>query len=206
VAFDVGGDTDDKTKTTFHIERSGVPLSALEIHRALLSGSLKGLSLSPPAAAKRFKLQDRIRLFDRFLIHLRNDELTSLEPGEPEHGEHSYHYDEYLWWTDPKTPPFPWFSLQSGREGDFHWTLNQAEIHLQHAGGSDALRVQLDTETPNFDTFLCRIDRGSWQPCAASFLWTLHPGRNILEAKPRSKFGHDGISSRIEIVARLTGS
>lgn len=188
VCFDHSGDTNDARKMTYHLERNGVPQSALEIHRALLDGTWTELQFSPPEAADAFKAADRIKLFDRFCIHFRNDELSSMEPGEPEHGARSYHYDEYLWWEDRRTPPPPWFTRTSSREGDFHWTLNHAQIHLQHAG-QRALQVRLDTETPNLETLLCRIDGGEWQPCAAAFRWKLHEGENTLEVQPRNKFG-----------------
>jgi len=203
VFFDHSGDTDDARKMTFHLERDGVPQSALEIHRALLDGTWTELTFSPPEAAEAFKLEHRVKLFDCFCIHFRNDELSSLEPGEPEHGARSYHYDEYLWWEDRRTRPAPWFSRASSREGDFHWTLNHAEIHLQHAGRR-ALNVRLDTETPNLETLLCRIDGGAWQPCNAQLRWNLHEGDNTLEVQPRNKFGHLGIVSRV--VVSVTGA
>ena len=198
VAFDHSGDKDDHRMTTFHLERDGVPLSALEIHRALLEGAEAELTFSPPAAAKAFSMTDRVKLWDRFCIHHRNDEMSSLEPSEPEHGADSYHYDEYLWWADRRTPPPPWFSRVSSREGDFHWTLNHAEIHLRHAGPG-VLRVDLDTETPNLDTLLCRIDGGDWQPGAACIHWPLQPGDNVLEAQPRNRFGRLGMISRVTV-------
>jgi hypothetical protein len=201
VAFDVGGDTNDATKATYHLERDGVPLSALEIHRAHVARELKGLRFSPPSVAKIMKLQDRVALFERFCIHRRNDELSSLEPDELEHGATSYHYDEYLWWTDARTPPLPYFSLHSNREADYHWTLNHAAIHLQRTSEPRRLFVQLDTVTPNFATFLCRLDQGPWHPCAAAFHWGLRSGVNALEVRPRNKFGRDGIVTSVAVKA-----
>ncbi len=198
IAFDFSGDTDDARKQTFHFEHHGTPLSALEAHRALRDGTGPELTFGPPDAAEAFKMPDRIGLYDRFCIHFRNDELSSLEPGEPEHGARAYHYDEYLWWTDGQTPPLPWFSRVSSRAGDFAWTLNHAQIHLQQAGPR-ALQVQLDTETPNLDTLLCRIDGGDWQPCAPAFRWPLHPGANTLEVRPRNKFGRLGSVSTVVV-------
>jgi len=199
VAFDVGGDTNDKTKITYHIERAGVPQSALEVHRAWVGGNLKGFKLSPPSAAKAMKVGERMKMFERFCIHRRNDEMSSLEPGELEHGATSYHYDEYLWWQDGRTPPLPWFSRHSSREGDYHWTLNHAEIHLQRTEQPRVLNVQLDTVTPNFETFLCRIDKAQWQPCPACFAWPLKDGVNRLEARPRNKFGREGIVTSVVV-------
>ena len=198
VAIDHSGDMNDGTKTTFHLQRAGVPLSALEIHRAFLDGSWSELNFSPPEAGSIFKLEDRVKLYDRFCIHFRNDELSSLEPGEPEHGVGPYHYDGYLWWTDRRTPPFPWFSRASERDGDYHWTLNHAQIHLQHAGAR-ALRVWLDDVTPNLDTLRCRIDGGEWQSCEKTFRWDLHAGENTIEVQPHNKFGHPGIISNVTV-------
>jgi len=200
VAFDHSGDKNDARKMTFHFERDGVPLSALEIHRALIDGSWPKLRLCPREVEEAFKLENRVRLFERFCNHYRNDELSSMEPGEPAHGTRSYHYDEYLWWEDRRTPPLPWFSRASGREGDFHWTLNHAEIHLRRAG-SRALEVQLDTETPNLETLLCRIDGDDWQPYASRFRWPIHDGDNTLEVQPSNKFGHLGIVSSVTVTA-----
>jgi len=198
VHFDHSGDTNDARKMTFHLERDGVPQSVLEIHRAYLDGTWTELKFNPPEAAEVFPLAERMKLYDRFCIHFRNDELSSMEPGEPEHGAHCYHYDEYLWWQDGRTPPPPWFSRISSREGDYHWTLNHAQIHLQHAGRK-ALQVWLDTDTPNLDTLLCRVDGGEWQPCGAAFRWNLHEGENTLEVQPRNKFGHLGSISSVTV-------
>lgn len=198
VTLDHTGDMNDARKVTFHFERDGVPQSALEVHRALIDGSWRELRYSPPEAGDAFALEDRVRLYDRFCIHFRNDELSSLEPGEPSHGERSYHYDEYLWWADRRTPPAPWFSRASTRAGDFDWTLNHARIHLAHAGPR-ALQVSLDTETPNLETFLRRCDRGAWEPCPAAFRWEVHAGANALEVQPRNKFGHPGIVTRVTV-------
>jgi len=202
VHFDHSGDINDARKMTFHLERDGVPQSVLEIHRAFLDGTWPALKHYPPEAAEVFNLEQRMKLYDRFCIHFRNDELSSMEPSEPEHGAHCYHYDEYLWWQDRQTPPPPWFTRISSREGDFHWTLNHAEIHLQYANRR-ALDVQLDTETPNLETLLCRIDGGEWKPCGAQFRWSLHDGDNTLEVQPRNKFGHLGIISKVVVAVTV---
>ncbi len=199
VMFDVGGDTDDRTKATYHFEKNGVPLSALEAHRAWLNQDFESIKIVPAKAAERFtSVKDRLDLFERFCIKLRNDELTSLEPGEPEHGIMCYHYDGYLWWKDEKAPS-QWFSLQSNRTADFHWDLNQTEIHLSLSGEKATLNVQLDTVTPNFARFLVRIDDGEWLEKPAAFPWCLHSGANSLEARSVNKFGWEGIVSSVKV-------
>jgi hypothetical protein len=199
VMFDVGGDVDDSTKATYHFEKDGVPLSALEAHQAWIKGDLDAIRIVPEKAAKRFpSVRDRISLFERFCITLRNDELTSLEPGEPEHGRMCYHYDGYLWWKDERSP-LPWFSLQSNRAYDFHWNVNVTEIHLSLGGSRASLKVQLETVTPNFDKFLVRLDGKEWVEKPSSFLWSLHQGINTLEVKSMNKFGREGIVSSVKV-------
>lgn len=202
VMFDVGGDVDDSVKATYHFEKDGIPLSALEAHQAWLKGDMDAIKIVPDKAAKRFpSVKDRLSLFERFCTTLRNDELTSLEPGEPEHGRMCYHYDGYLWWKDEKAPS-PWFSLQSNRIGDFHWNVNVTEMHLSLAGPEGprvSLEVQLDTATPNFEKFLVRLDGGEWIEKPSSFLWNLHEGVNSLEVKSVNKFGREGIVSSVKV-------
>ena len=133
----------------------------------------------PEAVESKFKLEGRLRLFGRFCIHLRNDQLTSLGRDEPEHGFGSYHYDGYLWWEDELGERLPWFSLWSSREGDFHWTLYQTEVYLGTTEEDTVLRVLLDTETPNFWKYEARRDGGGWEEMPEEFMWRLHPGENI---------------------------
>jgi len=197
VMMDVGGDMNDETRVAYYFEKDGVPLSALEVHNASLKGDLSVMIL-PEKAAARFPVKDRLPLFDRFCIALRNDHLTSLEPGEPEHGAMYYHYDGYLWWRDEKQPA-PWYTFQSDRVADLYWTLNTTEIHLQKMRERGCLRVELDTVTPNLACFLVQIDDGEWVEKPPAFTWSLHPGRNALRAKTVNKFSVEGIASEIEL-------
>ena len=199
VAMDVGRDSDDSTKYTYHFERNGVPLSALEVHRAWVNRDLEGIRMVPEAVESKFRLEDRLRLFERFCIHLRNDQLTSLGRDEPEHGFGSYHYDGYLWWEDEPGERLPWFSLWSSREGDFHWTLYQTEVYLGTTEEDTVLRVLLDTETPNFWKYEARRDGGGWEEVPEEFMWRLHPGENILEVRVLDRFGRAGRTSRVVV-------
>ena len=59
--------------------------------------------------------------------------------------------------------------------------------------------MDLDTVTPNFQTFLVRIEGSDWREMPGSFKWILHKGSNYLEAKARNKFGLDGPVSEVTI-------
>jgi len=199
VAMDVGGDTDDSRKTTYHLERDGVPLSALEAHQAWVSKDLAGIDFAPESAGEAFKLEDRLKLFDRFMIHLRNDELTSLEPGEPEHGVLPYHYNGYLFWEDDDTPPLPWFSLSTRRAADLYWSVNRTHIHLREGAAAGELEVLLEHCMPNFAEFEAQMNGGEWAPTPAEFTWRLAEGTNRLSARAVNAYGLPGPESEVRL-------
>ena len=82
-------------------------------------------------------------------------------------------------------------SIRTNRTEDIFWTLNQAYIHL-YENGNKGLKVQLETVTPNFETFEIAVDNGKWQKSGPVFNWELHPGQNFLKARSLNKFGVHG--------------
>ena len=201
VMIDTGGDSNDETKATYYYSQNGVPMSALEIHHAWVRQDFDGVAIEPEHAAKRFEndVRSRMQLFERFCIQLRNDELRTLSPGEPEHGSGSYHYDGYLWWKDDQTPPHPWFSRHSGRVADFYWTPNRTRIHLSRSDHPEVLQVNLCAILPNFDHYLVQMGDGNWESEPANFSWKLRQGENYLRVKAISKFGWQGLESQIVV-------
>jgi hypothetical protein len=85
------------------------------------------------------------------------------------------------------------------KRGDFEWTLNQAHYVLEPGKEPGVVRVQLDTETPSFETFLAEIDGGEKKNVASGFTWTLHPGKNEMRVRPRNVAGREGIPSWIAL-------
>lgn len=203
VMIDTGGDSNDETKATYYYTRNRIPMSALDIHDAWIRQDFDGVAIEPKSAAKRFEKDviSRTQLFERFCIHLRNDELRTLSPGESEHGAGSYHYDGYLWWKDDRTPPHPWFSKHSGRVGDFYWTPNRTQIHLSRTDHPEVLHVELTTTTPNFKAYLVQMNNGDWEPQPDGFSWKLRQGENCLRVRAVNKFGWKGRESRVTILA-----
>lgn len=202
VAMDVGGDSNDETKFTYHMERQGVPLSALEAHRAWVEEDYADIRLvpePPPAVGGRFQVAERLKLFERFMISLRNDELETMGPGEPEHGKISYHFNRYLFWEDADTPGLPWFSEHTERPGDLYWTPDRAEIHLQQGGEPDELYVLLDTETANLKGFEKRIDEGEWRACSSAFAWRIDASGSRLSVRTVNGFGRKGAESSVVV-------
>ena len=206
VMFDPGCDTDDDRKGTYHLERHGVPLSTLEAHQAWIDNDLEGLAMVPvlddgvgPDA--RFALDTWLRHFERFCITLREDDLTSLSPGEPEHGWGSYHFDGYLWWEDAQTPKLVCFTRTTDREADLCWGVNQVAVHLLATDDPHALGVTLDTMTPNLDWLEIQMDDGAWRETSQEFVWRLRPGENRLAVRSVNRFGRSGPVASLTLVA-----
>ncbi len=78
-----------------------------------------------------------------------------------------------------------------------YFPLGQAALTLVPAGNH--LRVGLKTLTPNFKTYLVRVDGGAWKPSGDAIDWPLHPGVNRLEAKTVNAFDVEGPTSTAEI-------
>ncbi|MEA2062704.1 MAG: hypothetical protein U9P14_03305 [Gemmatimonadota bacterium] len=94
------------------------------------------------------------------------------------------------------------FSLQTDREGDIFWTLNQAFIHLydNSSNGEKELKVQLETVTPNFESFEISIDNGQWRQSGPVFTWALHPGQNLLNARSINMWGMQGREHKVVLL------
>ncbi len=102
--------------------------------------------------------------------------------------------------NDERTKGFKWHKREiPGDIQDIYWTLGEAKMQVA-AGDKDKLEVSFTTETPNFDTFVIKMDDGKeWQKSSEKFTWLLHKGRNKLTATVRNKFGVYGPDNFIEL-------
>jgi len=91
-------------------------------------------------------------------------------------------------------------AIRTERVEDIFWTLNQAYIHL-YDEGSEELKVQLETVTPNFKSFEICIDNGQWRETGPVFGWKLHEGQNFLNSRSVNKFGVRGTEHKIVLGA-----
>jgi len=80
---------------------------------------------------------------------------------------------------------------------DPYFPINQAALTLVPDGSS--IRVSVKTLTPNFKTFLARIDGQDWKPTPTPFTWQPRAGTSRLEVKAVNQFGIDGPVSMAEI-------
>jgi hypothetical protein len=194
-------------KSSFY-EKDGVPLNSLEMHRITNAGDNDKIWIVPAggqfdkmnsADAGKYKMLGGIQWKPRFGMPLRNNFLTSLLPGELEHGFMQYHYDGYLWWKDSAIPKYEEYTFQSSHERDFYWTANQVEMFLYATGTPGEIRILLDTDMPNFKEYLVRVDDGEWKSAGSESIWRLKQGNNSIEVKPVNKFGREGAVSGIEV-------
>ena len=94
------------------------------------------------------------------------------------------------------------YQFHTNRWQDFNPTLNQAELTLSETAEVGVLRVEVDTETPHFETFLAQVDGGEWCENAEGILeWKLREGLNKLRVKVRNSAGICGPESSVSIVA-----
>ena len=127
---------------------------------------------------------------------MRNDHLSSTEevPG-------------LRWFDDTEPPQLTHWNVPIGgdwwtcEEADAYWTLNQAWIDLRLIGDDltrPTVRVTIEHSTPNLDRLLVKIgEDGSWETYRGPFFWPLQPGKNVVEARPVSRFDRVGYTSRI---------
>ena len=196
VMMDPGCDFDDGRKGTRYFERSGLPMSALDLHLASADDDFEGVvEICDPESISGTDVENASRYY-QFCTTLRNNFLTSLYPEEPEHGRVSYTYDGHVWY-ESEGMPLPQFSIRSSRAGDFDWSVNQTHILLQQGSEPNSLTVLLDTVTPNFDTFLIQTNNGKWKTSKERFVWKLTQGKNTLRVKSTNKFGVEGIESHV---------
>jgi len=73
------------------------------------------------------------------------------------------------------------------RLADIYWSVNVTRVHLAPRMAR-SLTVQLETMTPNFDTFLVKKD-GVWKPTRPQFTWHLKRGPNTLKVRARNAMG-----------------
>ena len=207
IMFDAGGDMDDMTKYTYHFERNGVPMNSLEVHRAYLEEAFDEVKCVPPPwgprATARFNPRSLLPWWQWIFATLREDDLQSLTPGEPEHGliTWGYQFDGYLWWQDDRTPAQPWFSRHTQRDADFNWDLHWTIIHLTSLG-EGSLGVALETLPPGLRHFAVRMDGGDWQPRAAEFELELGPGSHRIEARAVNAMGRAGRIASVTVEKR----
>jgi Transglutaminase-like superfamily len=201
-----------------HYEHGGEPLSALEVHRLWQAGRWRELRLvrgeapfrttTKPQSASRWGPQEIADIFADFTRNNVADYYASLR----------WELGNNLFSAAGPLPGLRWFDhgeppqlVQGNRpiladhwtceERDAYWTLNQAQIALRLSGedlSTPVVRVEIEHSMPNLGRLLVKLaEDGPWTAYDGPFLWSMRPGKNVIEAKPVSAFGREGYTSRV---------
>jgi transglutaminase-like putative cysteine protease len=183
---------------------TGTPLSLLELRERQLQTfagkSAKDVRVVPIAETKfKWTGLEQWPPFVELRMIPRSNFLGQASPLPLNQGMRGWFWTGHHAWTDDEAPALLLYSQRCRRKGDWEWTLNQARILLTATDRAGELRVQLDTETPGFDTYLDDIDGKGWQKVVPKFVWKLQPGKNRLQVRPRNTAGCEGIVSKVVI-------
>ncbi|MCX8036797.1 MAG: transglutaminase-like domain-containing protein [Candidatus Sumerlaeia bacterium] len=191
-----------------YVEKNGVPLNAFELRQEWFYRDGRDLVFVLDKDGKRYRKSDlpvfRSRhagfgdlSFDAsalnvyaFIGYIPN---TNLMDGGPDYARMFITQDklcEGTRWHKRDVPADP--------ATDPYFPIGQAALSLALDG--DVLHVSLKTMTPNFKTYLARMDGGEWKPVGEAFGWNIR-GQNSarLEVKTLNKFGVEGPVSTAEI-------
>lgn len=182
-----------------HYEKAGIPLSAVELHNAWVQGRWKEVMVvEGPNGAKVPDIHttqfNMIDYYHHFSVDLRNDHLSHPFP-------FWNRKDGYLSWRDPHTDGRPRAHQRFALDPmDLYWPLNSVDMEIGREEDPYTLRVQFKGLTPDFETYLVRLDsNGKWFPTESGFAWKLHEGRNRIEVRVRNRMGITGPISHAEV-------
>jgi hypothetical protein len=213
----------DATRDYYYFDfETGLPLNLLEIHDKLAEKLPLVETWQKPFApetgaevVQQIKIGMRegynpvsieehgyhiIETMGYFRIPLRNDFYSNPLPIPIAQGFTMWGWDGYLNHYDEKFPRRTEFQHQSNRFVDFYEPLNQSQIFLSETDQRGFLKVEVDTYTPGFMTFLVRINDGKWaEQKNAAWKWKLKAGMNKIEIRVRTSEGVLGPVSCVKV-------
>jgi hypothetical protein len=203
---------------------TGAPMSAMEIHRAILRYYFDGDAIGDDAHNQaRFDakgLDGFVKQgpqaqpggnnagpdwFSPAKAHLmwghphmmrRNNFFAKPQPLPKQHGFGlPWSWNGYYHWFDAQSPREELFSGYSDRDCDYYWNLNQVDLVLEQMPEPGVLAVSAETNTPDLAAMLVSINGGPWTPTTETFAWRLKDGENTLGVKVRNSAGVEGKAS-----------
>jgi hypothetical protein len=205
-----------------HFERGGIPLSALEVHDALVESRLsdvetiKGTAQDGEYDAYEWPLK-LAEVFYYVRLHLKADHLSS--PDEPPFDR----YNDMVEWLNPLTLPWEFnpgpssyvierlTNLQSGDRADFSEKLNQVLVTVNTAPNG-GITLRFANNVFDFDHYQLRIREpdsvdGKWFDYdAAMFRWPPTWERRIVEVRGVNTRGVPGPASRVLVCSEAQGA
>jgi hypothetical protein len=193
-----------------YVEKAGVPLSAYEVRQEWFRNDARDITFVLDKEHRRYRKGDMPVFRGRyegfgdlvldggalnpyaFIGYVPN---TNLMDAGLDYGRMFITQDDLCAgtrWHKRDVPAHP--------ATDPYFPINQAALTL--TPDDEGLRVGVRTMTPNFKTFLIRVDGGEWKAGSEPFAWALHPGVNRLEVKSVNQFGVEGPASTAQVASR----
>lgn len=191
----------DATREYYCYDRSTqVPLNVLEIQDLYAAnpqaiGIYPGMDNPHPLDNKALceGQHNLLGMMGLFRIIPRNNFLEKPYPRPFNHGYRwPWPWNGYLVYEGAGVAP-QWHCAHAWmRARDFYWTLNRVGFAMQATRVPGVLDVWLDTQTPDFDAYLARIDGEPWRELPGCCAWHLHTGENRFECCARNRMGVRG--------------
>jgi transglutaminase superfamily protein len=207
------------TRNECYVNRkTGIPLSMLEMHDETVRLYCRGKPISLVRNVTRAeKTTSRLKVWKgrakrpstkpapvRYrwgIVHWmpRNNFFAKRRPVPIAQGRIGWSWPGYLIWWDAQTPRQMRFANHTCRRSDIEWTINQVRYAATAGAKPGAVDIRMGTVTPDFETFLARIDGGPWTPVGKRMTWQLEPGSNRIEMCVRTTAGVLGNTSWLEV-------
>ena len=197
-----------------HYERDGVPVRALDVHNAWLSGEREGVTPVYEEPAFVVPSGPTVEILGELSPECRGfgDEMVALKFARFGRSDVLDYYARLriggAEWLDRRCPPTFVRHFQPGpavqytrNEADLYPTLNSVAIGAQPswAEGAASVEVTLSHCMPWFERHETRIDGGEWTPRGETFGWPMHEGANRLEVRAVNRRGRSGPASMLEV-------
>ncbi len=127
----------------------------------------------------------------------RSNFLQTKSPLPLNQGMRGWSWTGHNVWTDEHAPALPLYANRVSHLPNWQWTLNQTRYTLEATEKPGSILVHLETETPDFATFLARIEGTEMTPVKSGFEWKLHRGTNRIDVRTRNSAGVLGAASWI---------
>lgn len=190
-----------------HFEINGIPLNAWEMRQEWFYGNRDKISIVMGAPAKFHKYAELpipikeqpgyglLALGPRTIDKLA---LIGYCPGNNVIDSGSLDYSGMFISTDTLASQIKWHKRINPADPskDSYFPLNQADLKFTPA--SEGLKVEVQTNTPNFDKYRYRTNGGKWMDGEPG-IWKLKKGKNMMEVKPVNTFGVEGVASRVAV-------
>jgi hypothetical protein len=194
-------------KYDVHFERNGIPLSALQLHEAVRADGgngivkLRGIDRRQAVMDLADEPEATVRAYWWVSYYLRPAPFT-----EPHWsgGSRLLVFDNApfrntTWYRggDDDKPVKHWAYgaqafIPSRNRHEIEWTPGVPALSARQIAPAE-LEIQLRSATPNFETYLGRVDGRTWKPLSGDRTrWTLRAGSNRFDVRTRNLAGVEG--------------